>query len=770
MNKSERPAKLNQSHWGTFEPVIENGQVVGVRPFARDPDPSPLIHAIPDGLNHPIRVMQPAVRRGWLENGPGGKRDIRGGDEFIPVSWDRVTELVAGELRRVIDTYGNAAIYGGSYGWASAGRFHHAQSQIKRFLATIGGFVYSVDTYSNAAGSVPARRVLGSTQAISGPMTSWTSVAQNTQLVVMFGGLPFRNLQITSGGNGEHRTRGWIEQAKKAGTTFVNIGPVRDDVAANLDAEWLSARPGSDTALIMALTHTMIAEGLHDQDFLDRCAVGFDDYRAYLFGRSGDGIVKDADWAAPLCELPAERIRTLARQMAKQRTYIVMNWSLQRADHGEQPIWAAIALASVLGQVGLPGGGFGFGLGSLEGMAGQRRFAPRPTLPIGQNPVNAYIPVARVSDMLLHPGEPFQYDGKDLVYPDIKLVYWCGGNPFHHHQDLNRLVRAFRQPDTVIVHEPWWTATARHADIVLPSTTTLERNDVGAGGNDRFVIAMKKAANSPGQARNDYSIFSDFAAALGAADTFTEGRGEMEWVREMYETARRKATVMQLHWPEFDEFWEQGFVEVPEAEAPYVFLEGLRRDPAKHKLNTPSGKIEIVSKTVAGFGYPDCPGHPTWFEPVEWLGGKAAKTYPLHMLTPQPSTRLHGQLDMGRVSQSSKVANREPMRINPADAAARGIKTGDIVRVFNDRGAILAGAVLSDELRPGVIQIATGAWYDPVDPAGSNSLEKHGNPNALTRDVGTSRLGQGPSAQTALVQVEKFEGDVPPVTAFVPPI
>ncbi len=769
MNRPEQSSPLNEAHWGVFEPVMRDGRVVAVKPFARDPDPSPIIHSIPDGLYHRIRVQQPAVRRGWLEQGPGGARERRGGEQFIPVSWDRAIELVSAELRRVIDTHGNAAIYAGSYGWASAGRFHHAQSQLKRFLATLGGFVGSVDNYSNAAGSVLARRVLGSSQAVDGPVTSWRSIIDHAQLIVAFGGIPTRNTQVTTGGLGEHRTRGWLAEAKAAGIQFVNIGPIRDDAAAYLAADWLAPRPGSDTAIVMALTHTLIVEDLHDEDFLTRCCVGFEAYRAYLFGHE-DGVVKDADWAAGLSELPAETIRALARRMARHRTYLIMNWSLQRSDHGEQPYWALIALAAALGQIGLPGGGFGFGLGSMEGVAGQRRFAPRPTLPIGRNPVNAFIPVARIADMLLHPGEPFQYDGKDLTYPDIKLVYWCGGNPFHHHQDLNRLVSAFRRPDTVIVHEPWWTATARHADIVLPSTTTLERNDIGSSSYDRFLVAMKKAAASPGEARTEFAIFSDLARALGTEAEFTEGRGEMDFLRDIYETARRKAQAMQLHWPAFDEFWAQGFIEVPEAEQPYIFLEGLRRDPERHRLNTPSGKIEIESRTVAGFNYPDCPGHPTWMEPAEWLGGELARKFPLHLLTTQPATRLHSQLDMGRVSQASKVAGREPMRINRADAARRGIQDGDLVRVFNDRGAILAGAVLTDELRPGVIQIATGAWYDPERPDQDRSLEKHGNPNTLTRDKGTSRLAQGPSAQTALVEVERYTAEPPPVTAFDPPV
>ncbi|HLX36466.1 MAG TPA: molybdopterin dinucleotide binding domain-containing protein, partial [Candidatus Binataceae bacterium] len=143
---------------------------------------------------------------------------------------------------------------------------------------------------------------------------------------------------------------------------------------------------------------------------------------------------------------------------------------------------------------------------------------------------------------------------------------------------------------------------------------------------------------------------------------------------------------------------------------------------------------------------------------------------PLHLITTQPSTRLHGQMDMGRVSQASKVAGREPIRINREDAAARGIASGDIVRVFNDRGAILAGASVSDEIRRGVVQMATGAWYDPEHPGVIGSLDKHGNPNVLTLDKGTSKLAQGPSAQTTLVEIEKFEGTAPPVSAFDPPV
>jgi biotin/methionine sulfoxide reductase len=158
-----------------------------------------------------------------------------------------------------------------------------------------------------------------------------------------------------------------------------------------------------------------------------------------------------------------------------------------------------------------------------------------------------------------------------------------------------------------------------------------------------------------------------------------------------------------------------------------------------------------------------------WLAPAEWLGSEQAQVYPLHLLSNQPQARLHSQLDCGEVSRSAKVAQREPVWINTDDAVARGIASGDVVRIYNDRGTCLAGAVVTDTIRPGVVQLATGAWFDPLDPAEIGSLDKHGNPNVLTLDKGTSKLAQCCVAQTVLVEVERFDGEVPELTVFAPP-
>ncbi len=242
----------------------------------------------------------------------------------------------------------------------------------------------------------------------------------------------------------------------------------------------------------------------------------------------------------------------------------------------------------------------------------------------------------------------------------------------------------------------------------------------------------------------------------------------MTWIRTLYEEVRGRAGRSGIELPGFGQFWADGGTEVP-FDAELVLFADFRADPGRHRLRTPSGLIEVFSDTIAGFGYDDCPGHPAWLPPLEWLGAPLASRYPLHLLSNQPRTRLHGQLDMGRVSQAAKVAGREPCRLHPADAAARGIRDGDVVIIRNDRGACLAGAVLTEDLRPGVAQMATGAWFDPVIGGSPGSMDKHGNPNVLTRDIGTSRLGQGPSAQSVLVEISRFEGELPPITAFDPP-
>jgi biotin/methionine sulfoxide reductase len=305
------------------------------------------------------------------------------------------------------------------------------------------------------------------------------------------------------------------------------------------------------------------------------------------------------------------------------------------------------------------------------------------------------------------------------------------------------LRKAWAQPDTIIVNEPFWTATARHADIVFPSTTSIERNDFSAGPTDCFLTPMRKAVEPYEQSRSDFEIFSGLAARFGVASEFTHDRDEMGLIEKMYLETRESAAEAGVTLPDFAEFWNGEQFSVESQLTDRIFdLEKFREDADANALGTPSGKIELYSDHIASFDYDDCIGHPMWYEKSEWLGSGRASEYPLHLISNQPKTRLHSQYDHAITSRTAKLKDREIVRINPEDASARNV---------------------------GVIELPTGAWFDPERPDEDKSLEVHGNPNVLTRDVGTSSLAQGPTAHSCLVEVERYEGDLPAVTIFSQP-
>jgi biotin/methionine sulfoxide reductase len=756
--------RSHTSHWGAFTARMRDGRLE-VRDHPTDPDPNRLIDNFPDALRHRARIAQPMVRRGWLERGPGPDTR-RGRDEFVPMAWDKVLDLLAGELSRVRDAHGPGAVFGGSYGWSSAGRFHHAQSQLHRFLnMSLGGYVRSVNSYSAGASAVVVPHILGDYEGLTKHNVTWEQVAEHSEIVLAFGGMALKNAMIAGGGISEHVERGAMERAHARGCEFVLASPLRGDLPDEAGAEWLSLIPGTDTALMLALVHTLVVEDRHDRAFLDRYTEGWPVFARYLLGEA-DGQAKDAAWAAGITGVAAETIVALARRLHGRRSLIVVAHSLQRAEHGEQPVWMGAVLAAALGQIGLPGGGYGYAMGAIGYYGRTYTAVPVPNLVQGRNGVADFIPVARIADMLLNPGATYRYNGQTRAYPDIKLVYWAGGNPFHHHQDLNRLRRAFARVDTLVVHELAWTATARHADIVLPCTMTLEREDIGGNTNDPLLVAMHKVAEPYGEARDDFSIFSDLAERLGKGEDYTEGRSVREWLAYLYERVQVGLAKHGLPAPDFAEFWAAGTLKLPMQPDDGGFLRRFRADPQAHPLRTPSAKVEIHSATIAGFGEADCPGHPAWL-PRTHVPDDAA---PLILVANQPATRLHSQFDFGGHSSGAKHRGREVMHMHPADAAARGIADGDIVRLFNRRGACLAAAALTEGIRPGVVQLPTGAWYDPADPEDDFSLCVHGNPNVLTLDAGTSALAQGCTGQLTNVQVERFTGNLPPIRAFDPPV
>lgn len=762
------------THWGTFIVEAKGSEITHVRGLDNDQAPSHIGQSLMDALDPNCRIAQPMIREGFLKHGHESDGGARGTEHFVEVSWDQALDLAASALSNIKSKYSNNAIYGSSYGWASAGRFHHAQSQIHRFLNMFGGYVSSKDTYSVGAGHRIMYRVMGLDphEIVYGGLQCEDMIG-NANLVVAFGGIPMKNVHVNGGGVGDHSAENQLRTLKKHGAKFVNVSPISDDMASFLDPDWISIHPNTDTALMLALAHTLYSEGLHDEAFLKSHCVGFDEFLPYLLGTT-DGVPKSPAWAERITGVSAGKIRHLAFDMAKSNTVISLTWSLQRAEHGEQPWWMGLVLACMLGQMRKPGCGIVYGLGCSHqaGFRGRKmstfglgHFAQ------GQNPVSTFIPVARITDMLLNPGKEIDFDGQKVTYPEIKAIMWAGGNPFHHHQDLNLFRKAWAKPEVIIVNEINWNATARHADIVFPITTALERNDLAGASNDTWITPSKKVVPRHEGAKDDYDVYSGLAERLGFKDSFTEGRSADEWVEHLYEVTFENARSAGVQLPNFLDFWNGGPIsfadQLPDYEGP---LDRFLRDPTQFPLPLSStGKIEIFSQTIADFHYEDCPGHPVWLSKREWLGADQSKQFPLHLITNQPKGKLHSQLDHGRSSTQEKSLGRTKVRLHSKAAKARSIESGDCIQIYNDRGACLAIAEIVQDIHPNVIELPTGAWYNPVDPKQQASLEVHGNPNVLTQDLGSSKLGQGCSAHSCLVEIERFENPIPDVTVFAPP-
>ncbi|MCG3883924.1 trimethylamine-N-oxide reductase TorA [Photobacterium leiognathi] len=771
--KTAQDGILTSAHWGAFQAIVKDGKMVDVVPVADDPYPNELIKMAPHQVHAKNRIKYPMVRKSYLEGGPGAGKDKRGNDEWVRVSWDKANQLVANEITRLQTQYGPSSIYAGSYGWKSTGMFHNSRTLLQRLMNLNGGFLGYAGDYSTGAAQMIMPHVMGSMEVYE-QQTTWPVIIESSELVVLWG----FNAMVTlknAWNVPDHEGQVGLQALKEKGTRIIAIDPVRNETVDFMDAEWIAPRPYTDVAMMLGIAHTLYTEELYDKEFLEHYTKGFDKFVPYLTGES-DGTPKTAEWAAEISGIDAKTIKMLAHEFAKNRTMLMAGWGMQRQQHGEQPHWMMVTLAAMLGQIGLPGGGFGFSYHYSSGGSPTAKGGIISGINAGKAPKGspAPIPVARIAEAILEPGKTIQFSGKSVTYPEIKMVYVAGGNPFHQHQDTNNLLKAWQTLDTIVVNEPYWTASAKHADIVLPTTTSYERNDIDMGGDysQRYVFPMHKAVEPQFESKSDFDIFSGIAEKLGVKAAFTENKTEMQWIKGMYDEMAKQARANRVPLPPFSMFWEANdyiTFPIPDANKKWIRHADFRENPLLNPLGTPSGRIEIYSDTVEKMGYADCAPHAKWYEPKEWYKAEIAKKYPLSLNTAHPTNRLHSQLDNTPLRDKYAVANREAILINANDAKARGIADGDLVRAFNDRGQILVGAKISDAIRPGVIRVSEGAWYDSATPGKEGGLCRNGCINVLTFDVGSSQLAQGNCGHMAQLEIEKYQGKAPENTAHALP-
>ncbi|MDE1311275.1 trimethylamine-N-oxide reductase TorA [Vibrio aestuarianus subsp. cardii] len=777
--------KVSGSHWGAFRAHIYAGKVQEIKPLESDTHPTDMLNGIKGIIYSPSRVRYPMVRLDWLKKHKYSA-ETRGNNRFIRVTWDEALDLFYRELERVQKDYGPWALHAGQTGWNQTGSFHNCTAMMQRGVGMHGNFISKVGDYSTGAGQTILPYVLGSTEVYA-QGTSWSEILENSDNIVLWATDPVKNLQV--GWNCEtHQSFPYLEQLKekvaKGEINVLSVDPVKNKTQRFLENDHLYINPQTDVAFMLAVAHVLYNEDLYDKEFIKTYCLGFDTFIQYVQGETKDKVVKTPEWAAEICGVNAERIREFARMLVNGRTQLLFGWCIQRQEHGEQPYWAGAVIAAMVGQIGLPGGGISYGhhysgIGvSSTGFAAPGGF-PR-NLDTGSKPkwdnenYNGYsktIPVARWVDCLLEPGKEIRYNGSKVKLPDYKMMVISGNNPWHHHQDRNRMKKAFRKLQTVVTVDFAWTATCRFSDIVLPACTQFERNDIDVYGSysGKGLIAMHRLVDPLFQSRTDFEIFTELTRRFGRHEEFTRGMDEMEWVRSLYEDCK-KANAGKFELPEFDAFWEQSVLDFGEGK-PWVRHADFRKDPEINALGTPSGFIEITSRKIGRYGYEHCQDHPMWFEKTERShGGPGSEKHPYWLQSCHPDKRLHSQMcESEEYRATYAVQGREPVYINPIDAKEKGIKDGDLVRVYNDRGQLLAGAVLSDSYPRGIIRIEEGAWYGPLSEK-DGAICTYGDPNTLTLDVGSSELAQATSANTCIVDFEKFTGKVPPVTSFGGPL
>lgn len=781
------------SHFGAFKMKRKNGVIDQVIPFDSDKYPSDMINGIKGLVYNPSRVRYPMVRLDFLLNGFESNTSQRGDFRFVRVTWDKALHLFKDSLDEVQTKYGPSGLHAGQTGWRATGQLHSCTSHMQRAVGMHGNFVKKIGDYSTGAGQTILPYILGSTEVYA-QGTSWSLILEESDTIVLWSNDPYKNLQV--GWNAEtHESYAYLaqlkEKVKQGKIRVISIDPVVTKTQEYLGCEQLYVNPQTDVPLMLGIAHEMVTKNLHDTKFIEGYSLGFDDFLPYLMGES-DGVPKTPEWASTICGVSPEVIRDLAKVMTKGRTQMMMGWCIQRQQHGEQPYWMGAVLATMIGQIGLPGGGISYGhhysgIGVPSSGAAAPGAFPR-NLDEGQKPIfdsndfkgaSNTIPVARWIDSILEPGKIIDSNGSKVTFPDIKMMVFSGNNPWNHHQDRNRMKQAFMKLKCIVSIDMNWTATCRFSDIVLPACTTFERNDIDIYGSyaNRGLLSMQKMVEPLYESLSDFEIFTRFAAILGKEKEYTRGMTERDWLVKLYNDCKA-ANAGKFDMPLFEEFWQAGYVYFGEGK-PWTRHADFRNDPEINPLGTPSGLIEIFSRKIAQYNYDDCPGHPTWMEKAERShGGPGSKKFPVWMQSCHPDKRLHSQMcESQEFRETYTVKGREPVYINPVDAKKRGIKSGDIVRVFNDRGQLLAGAVVSDKFPQDIIRIQEGAWYGPVGPNGHKdggavigAICSYGDPNTLTLDIGTSKLAQACSAYTCLVDFEKYKGKVPEVSSFSGPI
>lgn len=719
----------------------------------RPEDPmDPRLIACVRGRAYRRRIYNPARLRAPLR-----RTGSRGAGAFEEISWDEALDTVAENLIRVKEQYGNSAIY--NHYASGSGTGLTGSGTMSRLLNMFGGVLGYYNSYSTAC-TRPATTAIYGTTSVGQARPDW----QNSRMIIMWAWNPAEMIHGTN-------TMYMLKLARQKGVKIVVIDPRLTMSAQGLADQWIPIRPGTDCAMMAAMAYTMMTEGLIDEDYVNRVAVGYDDqhmpegyegeesFKAYIMGIS-DGVPKTPDWAEAITAVPAATIAQLAREYADGPCMLFTGWGTNRRSHGEQPHHFGPVLAVITGNVGVSGGfaaGDGYAATAAES-------TPAPGLSSGKNNVPYSIPVHAWTDAILRGTEMGRKEGvlgladdEETLPNSIRFFSNVGGNTLiNQHSNINRTIEILKDDtlcEFIFVSEQFMTPSARYADIILPVVTWFETwGNCSNWGYSPSRILMPKVIEPLNDLPSDYEVAAMLAQRLDLYDDYTEGGKTAEdWYNEWIDVM---VTENAAIYGDKESFVARGsmtkpYTEESVAEIPFA---AYIADPEANPLNTPTGKMEIFSVAMARFN--ETIGDPAESPPIpkyvqEWFSpfGPEAEEYPLQVIGAHYVRRSHSTHD-----NIDWLEEAFPQRVymNPIDAEARGIQDGDDVHVFNQFGEMIIPARVTPRIMPGVLNIPQGAWYTPD----SNGIDRRGAVNILTTHRNTPYAFGNPQ-HTIMAQVEK---------------
>lgn len=682
--------------------------------------------ALRQQIYSPDRLLYPLKRTG-----------PRGEGSFERISWDAALDEVAGQLQRIKDTYGPKSILAMTYS-GGAGLVHGGTFTLRPLLRALGG-------YTSVWGGASAESSVFASRATYGTLTTGHTRDDlvNSRLIILWGLNPADSVYSTN-------TSYYLARTREAGARVVVVDPRYTATAATLGDLWIPIRPGTDTAMMIAMAYVIITENLHDSTFVDRFTTGFDQFKDYVLGTE-DGLPKTPSWAEARTGVPADITASLARDYAKAKpAALIAGFAPGRTAHGEQYHRAASVLATITGNVGVPGGG----AGGFERPPVGPMVPPSFTDLLEGTSYEARLKSLDVRGRLkTQPHGCCLWDailqGTAGGYPaDIKLAYVAFANPLNQFPHINKGVEALKKLESVVVHEQFMTATARFADILLPVTTIWERDDIArAWLGGPYFLYLNKAVEPPGECRSDIDICRELARRLGLSVPFFDSP-EDELISQIFQGMGDVLPEV----PDIGEFKRRGVHKI-NLPRPAVAFEKQIQDPDSNPFPTLSGRIEIYSQLVANLGHDYLPAVPKYVDPWEGPSDPLVGLYPLQMVTFHHKGRAHSCFAANPWLQEIEP---QAVYLNVIDAEKRSIVNGDRVSVFNNRGETIVTACVTERIMPGVVGLGEGAWYRPD----ADGRDRAGSVNMLTRDWYAP--GGGYPYNSCLVEVVRFSGQTAP--------